>query len=78
MELLRILVAGGAGCVIGFVVGYLIGSDNGFAKDKECEEAKGGKQDDIKKSTILFDVCKGMSKEEILYEGRDYEGGNED
>lgn len=32
MELLRLLAAGGAGCVIGFCIGYLIGSDNGFTK----------------------------------------------
>jgi len=32
MELLRLIAAGGAGCVIGFCIGYLIGSDNGFVK----------------------------------------------
>ena len=32
MELLRLLAMGLAGCVIGFPIGYLIGSDNGFVK----------------------------------------------
>ena len=32
MEFIRLLAAGGAGCVIGFGIGYLIGSDNGFVK----------------------------------------------
>ena len=32
MELLRIIAAGGSGIVIGLILGYVVGSDNGFVK----------------------------------------------
>ena len=32
MELLRLICSFLAGCIFGFGMGYLIGSDNGFAK----------------------------------------------
>ena len=39
MELLRLICSFLAGCVFGFGMGYVIGSDNGFVKG--CEWAKG-------------------------------------
>lgn len=32
MELLRIIASAGAGIIMGFTIGYIIGSDNGFVK----------------------------------------------
>ena len=95
MELLRLICSFLAGCVFGFGIGYIIGSDNGFVKG--CEWAKGKvfpekikKMYAIPKDRILKDfevdyvfltkhpILKNSWKSEVLYEGRDYEGGNED